>query len=320
MRNFVSCAVTAVFILFCSTAGADALSEGKGMVSSGNLEGAAEFFSGYAAKNPKDREGAPEALALAGRLLDSLSDPLTGRAEKSCYWGKGKGSPDCMRRFAAEYNSRFGEGSFEYRGVVNMITYTGSHYRRLASQYPKSRYAPEADFYILLRGLVGQPDEVLKRVKAFLSKHRKGEWNRKGTLLLARVNADIWRVYRRQGWFLSNSRISKEDMIILAESYRQEAMKLYSKLMRDAESFEGKAAAREHEDLLNNRDEGIVYSIVNDSTPGTLAAWGITVPAFAPTSVPQIRSAPPAAELKPPMPPPPVREEQKVKRPPSRWN
>ena len=344
-RILFASSIAAIVFLFAAASGAGELDEGKRMMDGGNLQGAAEFFNAYASKNPSDSENSAEALAMAGRILDVMADPLTGQAEKSCYWGKGGGSAECMQRFASQFNARFGEGAFRHDAAVNFVAYTGSHYRRIASQYPKSRYAPEADFYLLLRDLVGQPEEVEKRVKAFLSKYPKGEWNRKGLLLWARINEDIWHVYRKQGWFLSNSRVSPEDMIIRAEAYRKEALGTYAKLMRESGTFEGAAAAREHGNLMENREDSVTYSIVNDSTPGSLSAWGISQPSASsssqegrgasaagespappavspapPKSVPQIRSAPASGEPEAPLPPPPTPEKGELKRPPSRWN
>ena len=226
----------------------------RGKDAGGLIGMAAQFFAEYASRNPGDKENSPEALAKAGRILDALADSFTGRAEKSCYWGKGGGSPECMQRFASQYNSKFGEGSFRYEHAVTFIPYTGSHYRLLLAKYPSSKYAPEADFYLLMRELVGHPDIVLPRIKAFLSKYPKGEWNRRGLLLWARVNEDVWYVHRKWSWVLFNYQVSPEDLIIKAEPYRQEALRTYEKLMRDSKSPEGAAAAREYAILKDNGD------------------------------------------------------------------
>ena len=293
---------------------AGALDQGKQMMSAGDLSGAAEFFNRYAVSNPGDSAGAPEALAMAGRILDAMADSLTGQAEKSCYWNKGNsGSPACMQRFADQYNARFGDGAFRYEHAVTFIVYTGSHYRILASKYPKSAFAPEADFYLLLRELVGHPDIVLPKIKAYLAKYPSGEWNRRGLLLWARVNEDVWYVHRKWSWVLFNNQLSMDDLIIKAEPYRQEALRTYEKLMKDPNTFEGKSAAREYALLKDQKEDGITYSIVNDSNPGLLSAWGIAQPAAprmdmngnggaypaAPSAAPAAKGAPAAVSAAP---------------------
>ncbi len=336
MKRKTAVLALAVLCLFSGSAFAGALDAGDAMLSQGDLEGAAQFFAEYASRNPGDKENSPEALAKAGRILDALADSFTGRAEKSCYWGKGGGSPECMQRFASQYNSKFGEGSFRYEHAVTFIPYTGSHYRLLLAKYPSSKYAPEADFYLLMRELVGHPDIVLPRIKAFLSKYPKGEWNRRGLLLWARVNEDVWYVHRKWSWVLFNYQVSPEDLIIKAEPYRQEALRTYEKLMRDSKSPEGAAAAREYAILKDNGEDGVTYSIVNDSSPGTLSSWGVSTVAPPPPSQdeprPAKRGAPPEkreAEIKSapatdeparPLPPPPAPEKREVKKPPTRWN
>lgn len=319
---------------------ADELDAGKQMVAAGNLQGAAEFFNRYALSHPDDSRVTPEALALCGRILDTLSDSLTGQAEKSCYWGKGGSrSPECMEQFVRQFNARFGEGAFAYEHTVVSILYTGLHYRMLASRFPQSSYAGEANFYLLLKGLVGHPDAVLPRVKAYLEKYPRGEWHRRGLLLWARVNEDIWHVHRKWSWMLYNGQLSQDELIIRAEPYRQEALKTHEKLMKEPGSSEGAAAAREHATLKAQQEDGNTYSIVSDAMPGTLAAWGVDQPkpppappdpgaGFGAGKRSAAPAAPPPEATKPPImdpavPPPPEEEpkaaEKKKGKPPQRW-
>lgn len=313
------------------------LDQGKQMMAAGDLEGAAEFFNRYALSHPNDATSTPEALVLAGRILDALVDQLTGKAEKSCYWGKGGSrSPDCMQRFVDQYNARFGSGAFRYEHAVLYIPYTGLHYKMLASRFPKSPYAAEADFYLLLRDLIGHPDTVLPKVKAYLAKYPKGDWGRKGLLLWARVNEDVWYVHRKWSWVLYNYQLSPEDLIIKAEPYRQEALRTYERLLKDKGTWEASVAEREYTLLKNNQEDPAVFSIVNDSNPGALSSWGVAapLPPQAPpdrgagfgnqrvTPAPQGSSVPGAQAPAPPaveMPSAPAEEPVKAKVP-SRWN
>lgn len=333
--RLLSLGIVALISLASVPAPAAELDQGKQMMASGDLAGAAEFFNRYALSHPSDATNAPEALALAGRILDALVDQLTGQAEKSCYWGRGGSrSPDCMQRFVDQYNARFGSGAFRYEHAVTYIPYTGLHYRMISSRFPKGPYAGEADFYILLRELIGHPDTVLPKVKAYLAKYPKGDWNRKGLLLWARVNEDVWYVHRKWSWVLYNYQISPEDLIIKAEPYRQEALRAFEKILKEKGTWEASAAEREYALLKSNQEDPTIFSIVNDSTAGSLASWGVATPtppppppdrgagfgnqrlAPAPQHAPgQQAPAPPAVEL----PQAPADEPAKSKVP-SRWN
>lgn len=255
---------------------ADELDRGHDLVKSGQLEAAAEFFNRYANAHPNDKKKTAEAYAWCGRILDAKADQFTGEAERLCYWVRGAPrTPACMEKEAEKLNARFGAGAFRYEHAVTYIPYTGVHYRRLLDRFPKSRYAPEADFYLLLHSLTGHPDVVLPRIKAFCKRHPKKEWHRRCQLLWARANEDIWYIHRKWSWVLYNYQIAPEELVVRAETYRQEALRTYKQLMRDKKSFEGKIAAREYAQLKANRDDNMVYSIVNDSMPGTLESWGV---------------------------------------------
>ena len=56
-------------------------------------------------------------------------------------------------------------------------------------------------------------------------------------------------------------------------------MRTYEKLLKEPATFEGQAAARELPVLRENGEDGVTWSIVNDSSAGTLSAWGIAQPA-----------------------------------------
>jgi hypothetical protein len=314
MKKFLVAALAAWALLGgAQVARADALDEGRTLLRSGQLEAAAQFFNSYAVGNPGEAKLTPEALAQSGRILDAMADALTGAAEKRCYWAKGGArSPECMQREAAALNARFGEGAFRYEHAILYLVYTGSHYTQLLQRFPKSPYAAEAEFYLLLRNLVGHPDAVLPRIKTFLAHYGSGPWHRRGLLLWARVNEDIWYIHRRWSWVLFNDVVSPDELVVRAEPYRQEALRTYEKLMKDKGTFEGAAAARAFAALSANQERPSVVSIVNDSNPGTLASWGVEAPAqvIAPqgqrAAVPQPAKPSPGPAAPQPKGPPPA--------------
>lgn len=269
----------AVAMAYPQISNAGDLDAGYSMQTAGQAEQAADFFCGYANAQPNNGTYTPEALAMCGRLLDELSDIFTERAEKKCYWGR-SGDPSCMEAEVSRLNARFGAGSFRYVHNLLSLIYTGVQYQTMLSRFSNSKYAEEADFYLLLRGLIGHPDTVLPKIKSYLSRHKGGEWRRKGLLLWARVNEDIWYVHRKWSWVLYNNAIAPDELIIRAEPYRQEAQKTYKELMKDAGTFEGRAAAAEYAKLNAGQEDTIVYGIVEDSYPGTLRlSWGVSVTA-----------------------------------------
>ncbi|MBT3181184.1 MAG: hypothetical protein HN337_01605 [Deltaproteobacteria bacterium] len=308
----------------CSESFAGELDTGYSFEAQGRLEDAAEFFCSWSKTNPSARK-TPEALLRCARLLDTLSESFSEKAEKRCYWGK-KGSPACMHQDVSKLNAKYGAGSFKYEHSILYISYTGIHYREILNRFSRSKYAAEADFYILLRELVGHPDTILPRIKGFLSRHSGGEWNRKGLLLWARVNEDIWYVHRKWSWVLYNYQISPDELTVRAEPYRQEALRTYKKLMGNKKTFEGQSAAREYAILNAGRDDGQIYSIVNDSNAGTIETWGIQAPSarrtvVAPGSSPGGYQSP-AVTPAPTLPPAgnagePIEKSSKM---PQRWN
>jgi len=314
---------TTLSLFISGSSHAGDLDTGYSLQQSGQLERAADFFCGYAKSHPNKKKNTPEALAMCGRLLDELADTLTERAEKQCYWGGKKGDYSCMERAVSNLNSRFGAGSFRYVHNLLYLVYAGAQYRTILQRFPRSKYAPEADFYILLRELIGHPDTVRPKIKAFLSRHKSGEWHRKGLLLWARVNEDIWYVHRRWSWVLFNNTIAPDELVVRAEPYRREALRTYKKLMKDRNTFEGQAAAREYALLNAGRDDGIIYSIVEDSHPGTLRVnWGVSMPAAGRSAaVSRTGSSPTTAVPQPTLPPArkAVSSPKKATKAPSRW-
>jgi hypothetical protein len=315
--------------MFPRTSHAGALDQAYSLEGSGRLEEAAEFFCRYADRNSGDSSNAPEALMKCARLLDSLAETFSERAEKRCYWNNSGGDPSCMNADAQKLNARYGAGSFQYEHSLLFISYTGSHYRTLRDRYPRSQYAPEADFYLVLRDLKGHPDVVLPKAKAFMSRHPSGEWHRKALLLWARVNEDIWYVHRKWSWVIYNNKISQDELVVRAEPYRQDALKAFRELMKEPNTPEGIAASREYANLNANVEDPRVYSIVEDSSPGSLEEWGIKPPSArmtvdAPGSgggsppPPPSNYSPPSAPEERYVPSPPA-ETVKQAKPPQRW-
>lgn len=249
------------------------LKEGYAMIDAGDAPRAAQFFCTQPYQNLKKDEAA-EALAMCGRLLDQLADSLTEKAEKKCYWKNG-GDPACMQREAEALNAQYGRGSFVYEHNILFLSYAGSQYKTILEKYSGSKYAPEAEFYLLLRQVAAHPDVVIPKVNAFLAKYKSGEWNRRGLLLLARVNEDVWYVHKKWSWVLYNDKVGEDELLIKSEKYRQDALNIYQKLLSQKNTVEGKMAAREYDLLKQNREDGVLYSIVSDSSPGTLDMWGV---------------------------------------------
>lgn len=203
-----------------------------------------------------------------GVELEGLNETLTEQAEKACYWGK-KGSHDCMQKHIDRYNAKYGPGSFELLPQLNVIRYTGTHHRELMQKYSKSRYAAAAEYRLLTRNLVGLPDAVLGRVENFIRRYPSGEWNRKGRLLLGRLNQDIWWIHRKWSWVLYNRRISETELIRKSEKYRHEAMRIFQELSKSSRTEEGKLAKQEYRLLKSFKDDGRIYGIINESLVGS---------------------------------------------------
>ena len=268
------CLITVMVAHINSACAADPLLQGRDMVKAKRYEAAAVFFNRYAVAHPKDKKYTPEALAETARLLDAMTDKISGKAEKHCYWRRGaKRNPDCMEGEVRKLNALFGAGAFRYEHAVTYILYTGLQYKEILERFPKSKYASEAKFFLLIHSLIGHPDKVLPKIKAFCKKTR-GEWKDRCTLLWARANEDTWYVHRKWSWVLYNQRIAPEELLIRSEPYRQAALKAFAKLKKKR-GFIGETARREYDLLKQNKDDGVVYSIVNDSGPGTLADWGV---------------------------------------------
>ena len=216
-------------------------------------------------------DDAAKSLFDKGMKLDKMSDSLTEKAEKGCYWGKKKErSNSCLQDYVKKFNAEFGGGAFELVSELNIIRYTGVDFKKLMKEFPKSSYAGEADLYIVSRDLVGNPDVVLPKVENFLDRHPSGEAYRKGLLLSARLNQDIWWIHKKWSWVLYNGKVSEEELATKAEVYREKALKLFGEVSQKfGRSAEGKAARAESALLKTGKDDGKIYGIINESLTGT---------------------------------------------------
>ena len=73
--RFLAAVLGAAVLGIGAPARAGDLDQGRQMTAAGDLAGAAEFFSRFAAEHAGDKQQAPEALAMAGRILDVLAAP-----------------------------------------------------------------------------------------------------------------------------------------------------------------------------------------------------------------------------------------------------
>ena len=339
MKKIFACLVCFA-CLACSVAFASEVDNARAMIQSGQLEAGAQSLVRYIQANPDDSKQTPKALLLLGQTLDRLQDLFSERAEKSCYWAKsGAGSPACMQTEAERLNAMYGPGSFKFVTDIAYVPYAGTHYQQLMSRFPKSDEAAEAEFQVLLKNLVGHPDTILPRVKDYLKRHTGGEANRRGLLLWARVNQDVWYIHRDWSWVLFNEKVSPDDLIVRAEPYRQEALRTFEQLIKKyPDTFEGQTAKREYDLLKANQNDEETYSILADTVGGAPDKWGSKIPrpvltatqrglgepgwrAPAPTgpaytAPPQPKPAAPVYQAPAPA---PVAEPGEKKKAPSRW-
>lgn len=219
----------------------------------------------FAADVPTVQGDSPEALVTLGRALDQYAEQVNNDAEQACYRGKGSHTPQCMHAYAEKMNAKYGAGAFQFIPTLIIIRYTGTHYQQVLDKAPNSPAAAEAAYYILEKNLIGNPDDVLKRVQDYIAKY-KGSYNLKARLLYARLNEDLWWIHRKWAWMLYNGSLSEDELVVRGEKYRQAAIKAYEELIKkDGGSPEGKIAKQELAMAKNNQDDGKLYGIVSDA-------------------------------------------------------
>ncbi len=253
-----------LFILIIAVLFISAISHAEKAAS--GTEEAARALARAIDNDPKNEGSTPELLIKLGTLLEGMVDSVNTKAERECFRSGGSKGAPCMKAYAEKLNAVYGKGSYEYNEHLVVIKYTGIQYKRAAGEFPKSKMAPEAEYLFLSKNLVGKPDDVLPRIKAFMKKYPSGEWGRRGLLLWARINEDIWWVHRKWAWILYGWSISPEELIVRAEPYRQKALKSFQELIvKDGKTEEGHAAKKEYELLKKYEDDGRIYGIINES-------------------------------------------------------
>jgi len=266
--------------MFAAPVWADDFKDAQIALKAKNLDLAAEKFSRFAKKKYRDKR-AGEALAKTARILDQLQDSFTEAFEKKCYWVKNAPkTPKCMRAGVQELNARFGKNAFEYIGGISIayIQYTGSHYKQILKKKKRSDFKKEAEFYLLTHDMRGHPDVVVPKAKRYLDTQKDPVWKRKALLMWGRLNEDISYVWRKWTWVVYNGKISDEELIIRSEPYRLEARRAFKKIIAESpNSFEAKAARVDLQKLETRGDDGMLYFITNDSSPGTWQRWGVSI-------------------------------------------
>jgi len=244
--------------------------EGDRFFETGRFEEAAKWYVNFVRENHNKSKETPAALIKTGHSLDNIVDGFNTAAERVCFRsGNSSNGAACMHKYAENLNSIYGAGSFEYSEQMIVIRYLGRHYKKVVDEFPDSEFAPEAAYLLLLKNLIGHPDEVLPRIKEYMDKYKTGPWGRRGRLLWARVNEDIWWIHRKWSWVIYNWQLSPEELIVKAEPYRQEALETFDELIKkDGSSEEGKIAKQERELLKKYQDDGRLYGIVNESSMG----------------------------------------------------
>ncbi len=281
MKKIIICTIAIVFsVSTTAMAKTDNYELGKKLIFQGNLEQGAKLLQTYVNKHKRNKKITPKALLLLGQTLDRWADKLSEQAEMKCYWKKKDNGHKCMQEQAKAANKVFGKGAFKPETSIAYIPYTGIHYKLILKRFRKSKQAPLAAFQLLLKDLVGHPDKVLPKIKKFLKKYPSGEAHRKGLLLWARVNEDIWYIHRDWSWVLYNDKVAPEELIIRAEPYRQQAIKAYKTLIsKYPKTFEGKTAKKELAMVKKHKYDSETYSILADSVGGAPGKWGTPIPA-----------------------------------------
>lgn len=256
MKHILVLAIMMVALPALAKGGGD-IATGKALYDQGQYKQAADYFVGLGSS--------PEALVWAGRSLDKYAEQVNNDAEQACYRGKGSHTPQCMVGYANKMNALYGAGAFQFIPTQIIIRYTGTHYQQVIDKYSSSPEAAEAAYYVLEKNLIGNPDDVLKRVQDYLAKY-KGPYNLKARLLNARLNEDLWWIHRKWSWMLYNGSLAEDELVVRGEKYRQAAIKAYEDLIKkDDGSPEGKIAKQELAMLKNNQDDGKLYGIVSDA-------------------------------------------------------
>lgn len=275
MKKYIAAfGVIVVLILSVQAFAKNKLEEGDSLFNAGSYKEAAKWYQNFANTQAKGDKEKAEALTKVGQCLEKLSDGYSTDAEQRCYW-KSRAGTACMENYVRQLNAEWGEGAFEYVANLNIIKYAGSHYRQISAGSSDTDVVCEADYNTLTKNLLGQPDEVLSRVDAFMQKYPDGSCYRKGLLLKARLNEDLWYIHLKWSFVLYNWRLSDEELIVRSEKYRIEAVRLFEELVsKFGRTPEGKIAGKELKLAKQHKTDGRLYGIINESMVQSISADG----------------------------------------------
>lgn len=268
MKLVVASAVISLFLWPTLSYADDPIAQARDALNAGNAATATEQLTQVLASHQEKEKVRAQALLLLGQALERNLDAFNTDAEMKCF-RRGRGGARCMDQYAASLNAKYGVGAFAYAPEIVVLRYTGSHYRDVLDGWAGTDFAAEASFRLLEKNVIGKPDDVLQGVRAFLDRNPGGEWSRRGRLLWARLHQDIWWIHRNWAWLLYNWNYSEDELVIRGEKFRKEALRAYEELVKkNGRTEEGKAAKRELELLKQNKDDGVLYGIVNEVMVG----------------------------------------------------
>lgn len=275
MKKLITIFGVMTLLLLASQAFAkNGMEEGDNLFKAGSYKEAAKWYQNYANTQAKGDKEKAEALGKFGQSLEKLSDGYSADAEKKCYWQSRAGTV-CMENYVKQLNAEWGDGAFEYVANLNIIKFAGGFYKQLSASSSDESVICDADFNTLSRNTLGQPDEVLARVDSFMQKYPDGACYRKGLLLKARLNEDLWYIHLKWSFVLYNWRLSEEELIVRSEKYRNEAVKLYEELIsKFKRTPEAEIAKKELKLVKAHKTDGKLYGIINESMVQGISADG----------------------------------------------
>jgi hypothetical protein len=273
-KTIITFSVVALLLFSFQAFAKNGMDEGDNLFKAGSYKEAAKWYLNYANTQAKGDKEKAEALNKAGQSLEKLSDGYSADAEQRCYW-KSRAGAACMENYVRQLNAEWGEGAFEYVANLNIIKFAGSFYKQISSGSTDESVVCEADYNTLSRNLLGQPDEVLGRIDDFMQKYPEGACYRKGLLLKARINEDLWYIHLKWSFVLYNWRLSEEELIVRSEKYRTEAVRLYEELIKKYKRTpEAEIAKKELNLAKQHKTDGKLYGIINESMVQGISADG----------------------------------------------
>ncbi|MDO8462085.1 MAG: hypothetical protein Q7S98_04395 [Deltaproteobacteria bacterium] len=207
-----------------------------------------------------------EALIRTARALDALATYFYEDADHKCYFYKKRDAADpaCFEQEVVALNGRYGAGAFIYLGDEVEIRYTGLHYRKIVDEFPKSRYLDEASFQLLKgRELVGnEPEIIFAKVDGWIKKYPKSSLVPEAWLLLGRLYADGWWLFKTRTFVAINMSLSSSEIDDLAQRYKGKGLWALNQVMQKfPNSKEANVARREYDLLTRDQNDGVLYGL-----------------------------------------------------------